>query len=512
VNGLSKHTEVELKLACTDSSVWESIMTAQLLTEVAVPGSEGCQILDARYFDTPTYCLQKAKLAYRIRREGEQWIATVKGGGLSSGGLHERQEWNVIVDDAQPDISVFEKTDIGQHLLAVVGDQTLEPILITRFERKTLDVVMPDGSQIEVAADQGTIMTGSKTAPILEVELELKAGQPSALFQLGAALAREYPLLPEPDSKFYRGLVLAGLVTLQPQKTFKLPQIEKNQLVGEGLRTVLVQLIAEFFASQQTFLEDPKQPEHIHDLRICLRRLRSLLEFAGPLVVEQHKWYQAELRKIGQMLGELREIDVAYAGWKQFADCQTMALDSKISLGAVLEKRRLLEAEKVYGILNSGIATALLLDLWATLTDRKWQQLTEYHVTVGQYTVSRLSGWLKTVMKQGKTIELTNTENIQKLRLQVKKIKYVVEVLQSILYEVPQLMLRLDTLQENLGLLNDYHSTDTLLRKLLKGNSSKALYLEVGMVIGWQGREELFMQSKTNKYWKNFYRTAQRWM
>lgn len=510
---LSRNTEIELKLTCTDDNVWEKIITARSLSEIAIPGSRVCQVLDAHYFDTSTYCLQKAKLAYRIRREGEQWIATIKGGGTSKGGLHERQEWNVVVGSAEPDLTVFDDTDIGKRLIGIVGSQPLQPIVITRFERRSLDVMMPDGSQIEVAADQGTILAGSKTTPILEVELELKQGSPAALFKLGAALAREYPLLPEPDSKFYRGLILLGLGKLQSQKSAKILPVDKNQSANEGLRAIIAHLITQFLAAQQAFLKSKAQPEHVHELRICLRRLRSLLHLAGPITAaEQYGWYQEELKKLGRMLGVVREIDVAYDGWKQMSECQSMVIESKMNLGELLSKRRLLESEKVIKVFHAGAATPLLLDLWATITDNNKELLIQQQSTVGEYAVSKLSHWLKTAIKQGKTIDWHKTENVHKLRLQVKKIKYVAEVLEPALDEVSQLILRLDVLQDNLGLFNDAYSTDVLLKKLLKVNFNKALYLEAGMVIGWQGREMLLAQSKMNKHWKNFCRTAQRWM
>ena len=487
-------------------------MTAQSLIKAAVPGQGGKQLLDARYFDTTTLCLQKAKLAYRIRREGEQWIATIKDGGMSSGGLHERREWNVAVPDAQPDISVFEDTDIGKKLIELVGCQQLEPILSTKFERRTMDIMMPDNSLIEVAADQGIIVAASKKAPILEVELELKSGKPAALLQLGAQLAREYPFIPEPDSKFYRGLKLAGLAAVQPPKAAKL-QIDKNQQADEGLCTILVGLIAQFLVIQQVFLAEPTQPEHVHELRISLRRLRSLLEFYEPFVEHaQYKYHQAELRKLGQLLGELREIDVANAAWLQCHDIQATPLEGKINLGGILAKHRLLEAEKVSRALNAGFATPLLLELWAMLIGNKDQQLIESHLTVGEYSVRRLSSWLKIVIKEGKSLDWTVIENVHKLRLQIKKIRYAAEVLEPVFYEISQLILRLDTLQIQLGLLCDAHSIDNLLRKYLKTKSSKVLYLEVGLVTGWQQRELLAVQGKMDKHWKKFYRAAQRWL
>lgn len=494
-----------------DHSVWDEIMNAQSLMNIAVPGSAGRQLLDARYFDTSTYCLQKEKIAYRIRREGTQWVATVKGGGSSNGGLHERQEWNVIVPDAEPNITVFAGTEIGAKLMELVGTQALEPILITKFERRKLDVCMPDGSQIEVAADQGEIIAGGKSSPILEVELELKAGKPSALFTLGATLAKEYALLPETDSKFYRGLILAGLATRPLKKIPTLPQVEQNQGADQGVARVLIQLITQFFVAQQAFFQSQAQPEEVHQLRICLRRLRSILEFAGPEVAPQYKEYQALLRKMGQSLGVLRDIDVTYASWKEWSECQPIGMVSKLSLGRMLTHRRVVEVEKVYGLFHAGYATPILLELWATITAANWQGATGYQLTMGEYAKNQFLKWLKKVTKQGKKIEWADPEKVRKLRLQVKKIKYAAEVLQPVLGKVDLLTFQLETLQDHLGLLSDINSTEALLKKLVRGATSKALQIEVGMLIGWQGREALYVQEKMNEYWEEFHCNAQKW-
>lgn len=510
---LPKNTEIELKLVCKDSSVWDEIMTAQSLTAITVPGSAGVQVLDAHYFDTETHCLQKEKIAYRIRREGKQWVATIKGGGSSSGGLHERQEWNIVVENAEPDITVFASTPIGKKLVNMVGTQVLKPILITQFERKTVEVAMPDGSLIEVAADQGQIIAGDQTAPILELELELKNGKPASLFVLGAALAREYALLPETDSKFYRGLLLAGLVTRPPVQVPALPQVHKHQHAGQELSRVIVQLITRFFVIQQMFLQKQALPEDVHELRICIRCLRSLLEFAGPEFIEKYKEHQGALRQLGQILGALREIDVAYASWKEWNERQSSHLITKINLGRTLSYRRVAEAKKVLEIFASGYATPILLELWATLVNPACENPVSGQPTMAEYTESQFSKWLKIISKQGKKFEWDDREKVHKLRLQAKRTRYVAEVLHSTLAgDVEQLCDQLKGIQDNLGLLNDIHSTELLLRKLLKGTASKALHLEAGMLIGWQGREEMYVQEKMNNQWEKFYRTAKKWL
>jgi triphosphatase len=486
-------------------------MTAEALVTVAVPGSEITQQLEARYFDTPSHALQKAKLAYRIRREGENWVATVKDSGSSKGGLHARQEWNQIVSHNEPDVEVFSHMEIGAKLQEVAGDEILEPILITSFERRKVDVVMPDGSTVEVAADKGTIIAGEKTAPILEIELELKTGQAGSLFMLGAALAKEYPLLPETKSKFYRGLLLAGLSGELAKKSH-LPQIEKARPIGEALRVILVDLIAQVLAAQQSFLENSQQPEIVHELRISLRRLQSVLEFSEPLsIIKQYTWHQDELKKLGQNLAEVRELDVAYASWQQLLDHQMISMDSKVWLGEVLLEKRNQAAAKLVDDCRSGLATSLLLGLWAELLDRDWQQLIAYDSTVDEYVVGNIVSWLKKTKKQEQAMEWSDTGEVHKLRLWIKKIRYVVEVMQSVLGDTSRLMPQLEKLQDAFGVISDARSTEVLLKALLREKSSRALHLEAGILIGWQGHERLLLQNKLAKSWKKFIRIAQKW-
>ncbi len=201
--------EIELKLQVADASVWPEILQCPFLRAAARPGSRHQERLEAWYYDTADGRLRQQGLAYRVRRERGQWVATVKGGGSSAGGLHQRMEINQPVTGPEADVSVFTDQALRERLVQAVGQDKLVPILITRFDRD-LVVIEADGAVIEVAADQGEIIAGGRQAPILEVELELKSGHPAVLLRAGAKLATAFPLLLEPRSKFVRGLLLAG--------------------------------------------------------------------------------------------------------------------------------------------------------------------------------------------------------------------------------------------------------------------------------------------------------------
>lgn len=212
--------EVELKLQVADAESWPKLLASPLFAQLANGRTWNSEKLEARYFDTKSGALRVAQIAYRVRREGENLVATLKGSGSSEGGLHQREEYNVKVESTDPDISVFSATPLGQRLLKVVGSQPLMPLCITAFTRQTVEVTL-NGAVIEIAADQGNIIAGEQIEAILELELELKSGDVKSLFKLGAQLAKEFPLFLESKSKYHRALLLAGLEV----EKIKLPDI-----------------------------------------------------------------------------------------------------------------------------------------------------------------------------------------------------------------------------------------------------------------------------------------------
>jgi inorganic triphosphatase YgiF len=204
---MNKNKEIELKLQVMDETVW-SALGAYIKNLPGVKKSEKINLL-ANYFDTADERLSKARLSYRVRRENDVWIATIKGDGSSLGGLHSRMEINVLVHSPKPDLSVFQAYDIHKKILQVLDGVGLEQIVQTDFEREAV-LFEQNETWIEIALDQGSIIAADKKIPILEVELELKKGKAAELLSLGSQLTGQFPLRIESKSKLLRGLLLTG--------------------------------------------------------------------------------------------------------------------------------------------------------------------------------------------------------------------------------------------------------------------------------------------------------------
>ena len=202
---MKKNEEIEWKLQVTNEDFWPQIADFIL----ALPNRIERQniTMAAHYFDTKERQLNKNKIAYRIRKENETLVATLKAGGSSTGGLHKRLEANVLVESSLPDLSVFSSVEEVKPVVDFLKAVPLYEIVVTDFVREAV-VLTYKKSRIEIAMDKGAIRANGKSERIAEVELELKDGSEEDLALLGTELCNRFPLRPESRSKYYRGLLL----------------------------------------------------------------------------------------------------------------------------------------------------------------------------------------------------------------------------------------------------------------------------------------------------------------
>ncbi len=177
-------TEIELKFFVSpdfSETLRQKISEAKIL-------QHSCRDLGNTYFDTPENWLRQHDIGLRIRRFDEVYVQTVKTAGRVVAGLHQRPEYNAEHKNNIPDLTLH-PADIWPS-----GKDTetlqieLAPIFSTNFMREQWLVAMPDGSQVEVAFDQGEVVADDLRDTICEVELELKSGQTDALFTLARIL------------------------------------------------------------------------------------------------------------------------------------------------------------------------------------------------------------------------------------------------------------------------------------------------------------------------------------
>ncbi|WP_157958642.1 CYTH domain-containing protein [Salinicola sp. CPA57] len=177
--------EIELKLALAPEGPAHLIDHPLLQTMASRTVSLGNQ-----YYDTAEGILQSRRVALRVRRQDDRRLQTLKSAAESQGGLSSRGEWEWSIDSAACNAAGLDLgglRELDHPALSGLDLETLRPVFTTDFERRLWRYQI-EGSDIEIALDQGTIHVGDASLPICELELELKHGLPEQLWALAQRL------------------------------------------------------------------------------------------------------------------------------------------------------------------------------------------------------------------------------------------------------------------------------------------------------------------------------------
>lgn len=255
--------------------------------------------LHAMYFDTPERELARARIAIRLRQEGNDWVQTLKMPGINA---ITRIEMNHPRPGPVLDLSVYAGTEVEAALSAIKGELGL------RYETDVLRLLRKVRTRygtVELAYDTGILRAGALELPISELEFELVSGRPAAIFAVARGWQQRHSLVLDPRSKSERGDALAQLAERLAEEDAK---------AGDDLEARRAQAIAQFWAPRGAasvkLREDMTAPqalgriaaecldqiarnaavlaevdtegvyragnsEHVHQLRVGVRRLRS---------------------------------------------------------------------------------------------------------------------------------------------------------------------------------------------------------------------------------------------
>jgi triphosphatase len=337
--------EIELKLA-VDLADLASLRRHPLLRQKAIEGPLRRKVFSL-YFDTPGLALRKHHMALRMRKTGGEWLQTLKTTGSSTGGLHQRGEWEFALRTPVLDLSLFSETPLAGVPNSKNLHLALKPVFSTDFYRTAWLVELAPGQRVEVALDQGVIRSDTREAPICEVEIELVEGSATAVFDVALALCEHIPLRPDILSKAERGYRLFHPESLAPHKA---DVIKLNEIwpPHQALRAIAAGCLDHFEANVEGALAS-NDPEFIHQLRVALRRLRSALRVFKPAAQVR---FAAELKWLTGVLGEARDWDVLVA--------ETLPPLLKSYGDAALAKKILAAAKRRQGIFRATAKTALV--------------------------------------------------------------------------------------------------------------------------------------------------------
>jgi len=363
-------TEIELKFFVSpefSETLRDKISETKVL-------QHSCRELGNTYFDTPDNWLRKHDIGLRIRRYDDVFVQTVKTAGRVVAGLHQRPEYNAEHSSNTPDLTLHPE-DIWPEGKALDTLQTeLTPLFSTNFAREQWLVGMADGSQVEVAFDQGLVVAGEQQEPICEVELELKSGQTDALFTLARTLGESGGMRLGNLSKAARGYRLAMGYEIGTAQPLSLVDTDKHDTVESCFIKSLEHALAHWHDHEQLYTETESVPA-LHEISHAISFIRQILTVFGGIVPRRASAIlRQELKWLEEELGWLKTYDYLEDLLEDKGHALRKLDARKFLVGELkLLEEQLPEREETLQLLSSARYTGLLLDLSRWILTRGWQ-------------------------------------------------------------------------------------------------------------------------------------------
>lgn len=193
--------ELEYKLEVGDPALLKKIMADPQIEKLSA-GEFQQTAMRTEYFDSPDQRFSRRHWTLRRRQEGDTSVICVKTPTAQS---HTRGEWQIIekVLDDKAIVKLLE-TGAPKELLFLYGAGDVEPVCGAEFQRQHKMLCFSDGSEAELACDQGLLLGKTETMPLCEAELELYKGAPEEMLRLVRYLCDTYGLKEQPRSKVAR--------------------------------------------------------------------------------------------------------------------------------------------------------------------------------------------------------------------------------------------------------------------------------------------------------------------
>jgi len=405
------------------------------------------QAVDSIYLDTPDRRLARARAALRLRALGQgrrRWVQTFKteddGAAFST-----RGEWETAAPAGRLAPGLLADSPLARLLAQGDADggaaalKQLAPVFRTRFTRTVWDIVGA-GAHVEVVIDEGQIEAGSAREPILEAELELKAGPPDVIWQLALELSRgpagtrrgvRLALLPYGDSKAARGYRLAAGAASAPLHVRPAPGLDAALGAGAAARALVAQEMVGLLANVDG-MRAGSDPEFVHQARVGLRRMRAGLDVLGVAVPAP---LERGLALWGQRLGRVRDWDVL---------CQQLLprLTDELGTGDTASWARIIAAARRR---RDAAAVKLRRQLdtpaFAHLALRLLQWSSTPHAATGRgadkpagaLALKAVRKRLRRVVELGRDFARHSPQRQHRIRVQAKTVRYAIDCLASVL-------------------------------------------------------------------------------
>jgi CHAD domain-containing protein len=411
-------------------------------------------------FDTFDGRLHAAGLRLELRSRGTsgspaELILSGGGGGPAHLPLQEGR------DPTRPlEASSLPSGPLRERLLVLSGERALLPQVHVTGRRQSGECRGSEGApRVRIHLDT-ELGIGGQPAPwggLVEVE-ELVGGTKAAA-RLRRALERQ-GLGGHPEDALELAAIAVGV---DPAGWQGPPRVELDRRMPAltGFREALRGCAEVLEGTWQGTIDD-LDPEFLHELRVAVRRARSLLaEGRRVLPGDVRSELRASFAWLGAVTGPARDLDVQVMAWPELtAVLPPPESDALQPIGRHLEVQRAAAYAEVAAALRSERAIGIREGFrgWLELSDDRVQGGREATASLGIVAADRLRAAQRQVLDAGRRIgsDSPSTE-LHQLRKDAKRLRYLLESFGALggTRRTRAVVQELRRLQDNLGAFQD---------------------------------------------------------
>jgi inorganic triphosphatase YgiF len=376
----------------------------------------------ADYYDTPDFSLARHRVALRLRHEGRKWVQTLKAEGRSA---VDRLEHNVPlrgVKTSEPTLDEHrhDSSQAGAMLKEALA-AAAAPVLVRRYSTEVTRLVCElrlRDAVIEAAFDAGFINADTGSVEICELELEHKSGNQAALFELAKAWAAFGGLWLNTLSKSQRGVRLARNEAHGPPVKAGRAQVSNDMGGALFLRAVLRSTLDQVLANASEIASGSTAEEHIHQLRVGIRRTRTALRELGALDARINPAWNESLSKVFRILGEARDAVTAARAVRPLLE-EAHAPKVEWAPSPVVDP--------VTTVRDSAFQATLIELLGFALQEIEDDRSADAHAQLCAYLDRRLTKLHDRISAAAKEFETLPIDDQHKVRKRLKRLRYLAE-------------------------------------------------------------------------------------
>lgn len=430
--------EIEAKfLINKKTQIGDALQTIRKLGYVATEGPN--ETLCDRYFDTSDLAILRAGWNFRSRQRRSEAKLTLKASGTRVGPVFIRDRIDQLLSGPTDGCGDLPAGAVQAELARISNGASRRELFRVRVDRRVFRIIAADGGDetiVELALDRTQITPGDSTPSaagkleLTELELELKEGAPKELHDLATTLRDEAGLLPARLTKFERGLQTSGLAGA-----------DKPCMPADSSRAhePLLLLAYDYLGSLLLALKEHQpvawegvDPEGVHQMRVAIRRTRSLLRaFREMFPADVIAPLNSELRWLANTLGSVRDADVYGEAFRDYKDLLSLkdsgaleGYEQYLDEAAEEARRRLIDA------LASDRYEALIA-MWEQFieTGPSIAYLRRFGgVSVAEGAELHINRMLKKILRRGRRIGKDSPpESLHRLRIDGKRLRYLLE-------------------------------------------------------------------------------------